>query len=144
MSMARKILTVGVPKSMLTVLQELVDQHQFKTRSAALRSILAEFVGDELAYADGLGLVDPQITVFTVNMDARLVKAMDVLTTKIYSSRSELVRVALRDYFRGRLGEDALPESPRLDDDPEPSPPPVPMILQIDEGGAMRKVPRKM
>ena len=107
----KKITTINLPRLYLNAIKELVDLGIFQSRSQAIRNFLAEFLAKEKKFRDDLKAIthiSSSKTIVTVNIDKEDLKAIaklvgfmerDISTDHLYPSRSELFRVAVRDYL---------------------------------------------
>ena len=125
----KKITTINLPQLYLNAIKELVDLGIFQSRSHAIRNFLFEFLEKEKAFREHLKAIthiSSAKTIVTVNIDkkdlksiAKLVGFMETHTSgnHLYPSRSELFRVAVRDYL---MKEKVIKELPIFEEGPKP------------------------
>jgi len=103
MDESKKVVTIYLPTIFDYLLYKLPGD---LNRSEMLRAAIKEFLEEEKEYIDIYGsLEENEFKIFTVNVDKKDVKALDLIVkSRLYPSRSELIRYAVRNYVLRRLG----------------------------------------
>lgn len=109
-------ITLYVPLMVLNRIQDLIKRGVYKSRSQIVRVCLKQFLDKEEAYMEDLKRYPEKKTqtIITTNIERRQIKQIKKISGKggslLYPSRSELVRVALREFImkENHMEEDDL------------------------------------
>ena len=115
--MKKKIITLNFPLSVLNTINEIINSGLYASRSHLVRQSLEEFLEKEEEFKAYLDAKPKTVTqkIITVNLDVKHLKLMKKMVGDdgkgLYFSRSELVRVAIRDFL---IKERFFKEDPEL------------------------------
>jgi len=101
----KQTITVNLPLIALNFIQEMIDSGEYESRSQVVRVILTEFLQKEKDYLDILNSKPDKCerNIVTVNVPVEDIEFMKQFVKSkgrgLYPSRSEVLRVAFRDFI---------------------------------------------
>lgn len=130
-----KNITIAIPEAYAENIQELIELGFAPSRSESIRVAITQFIKQEAIYLDEQKYPlnnKSELKIITINVPKSFLSAMDSMKS-CFPSRSELIRIALREWLirENKIKLDLI----KIREKVPPSPPKDIYIQDLDENG---------